>query len=380
MRAISLWLSATLFLLVGCAGPQLSPQSTAAPGQTADIDEAGLLLQMDKFESELAQSPDRIRDPALESYLQSLTCRIAAEHCPYIRIYLVRQPLFNAAMGPNGMLIIWSGLLLRVEDEAQLAFVIGHEIGHYQMRHTLARWRKLKSTSSAAMALQVLTAGVGAGLLGAAANIGAFSTLFAFSREQERAADDFGLLRMRELEYDDRRAGELWAAIWDEDQARDKARQSAIFASHPASEERRNRLRAAAIGQNLSVDTGALRKAIAPHRLQWLEDEVAQRHYRQSEILLSRLSSFAHGNDGEIAYAQAEMYRRRAQAGDLERARAAYTQATADQSAPATAWRGLGLVQRQLNAPGAAKLAFERYLALAPFAPDRALIESWIAP
>ncbi len=380
MSAVRVYLVAAMLLLHACATPQLTPQSADAPSSAPELDEAGLLLQMDKFEAQLAVSPDRIRDPALETYLQTLTCTLAQEHCANLRVYLVRQPLFNAAMGPNGMLIIWSGLLLRVEDEAQLAFAIGHEIGHYELRHTLARWRKLKSISSAAMALQVLTAGVGAGLLGAAANVGAFGTLFAFSRDQERESDDFGLRRVRELGYDDRAAGDLWSAIWNEDQAREKQRASAIFASHPASEERRDRLRAAAVAESGNRQSAELNEVIAAHRLGWLEDEIAQRHYAQTEVLLKRLAALPQSPPAEIAYAQGEMYRRRAQAGDTQRALAAYTQSTQASSAPAAAWRGLGLVQRQLSDRAAAAQAFARYLQLAPDAQDRALIEQWLSP
>ena len=54
---------------------------------------------------------------------------------------LVRTPYFNASMAPNGMMQVWSGLLLRVDNEAQLAAVLGHEIGHYLARHSVERLR-----------------------------------------------------------------------------------------------------------------------------------------------------------------------------------------------------------------------------------------------
>ena len=45
---------------------------------------------------------------------------------PDVRVYLERTPLFNASMAPNGMMTVWTGLMLRVENEAQLAAVLGH--------------------------------------------------------------------------------------------------------------------------------------------------------------------------------------------------------------------------------------------------------------
>src|SRR3546814_15342811 len=60
----------------------------------------------------------------------------------------MRTPYFNASMAPNGMMKVWSGLLLRVNDEAQLAAILGHEMGHYMQRHTLARMRDMRSKAA----------------------------------------------------------------------------------------------------------------------------------------------------------------------------------------------------------------------------------------
>lgn len=367
-RALVLLLLA--FLLAACAGPRIDRATPAAPPPPAETDEAGLIMQMDRFEADLRNSAALVRDPALNRYLAELTCRVAGEYCNDIRVYLVRQPYFNAQMAPNGMLIVWTGLLLRVEDEAQLAFVLGHEVGHYVERHSLARWQRMKSTSNFALALQVL----GGGIVGAAASLGAYGTLFAFGRDQERAADGYGLVRLRELGYDDRRAGQLWADVWEEEKVRDRELLSAIFASHPASEERRDALRAAAIAT--SGETAATRfwSAVAAHRGAWLADEIARRHYSQSEVLLQRLRGLPAGA-GEGQHWSAEMYRRRARAGDFERAEAAYRAAIASGQAPPESWRGLGLALRQLRREDDAKAALREYLLRAPQAEDRALIE-----
>jgi predicted Zn-dependent protease len=362
-------------LLSACATPRVDPVSPTAPPADSASDEAGLIMQMDRYEADLINSAALVRDPALNRYLSELTCRMAGEYCAQIRVYLVRQPYFNAQMAPNGMLIVWTGLLLRVEDEAQLAFVIGHEIGHYVERHSLARWQKLKSTSNLAAALQLL----GGGLVGAAASMGAYSSLYAFGRDQERAADDYGLARLRELGYDDRRAGALWAAVWEEEKVRDRELLSSIFATHPASEERRDRLTLAA----QRSDDEAIRAAdaffaaVATQRSTWLEDEIGRRHYRQTEVLMQRLSALPR-DAAEHAYYSAEMYRRRAHPGDSERAIDAYRRAIAQVDAPTAAWRGLGLSLRQLGRVEEARAALREYLERAPQAEDRAVIESWL--
>jgi beta-barrel assembly-enhancing protease len=362
-------------LLAACATPQTGRLQPAAPAIDSASDEAGLIMQMDRFEADLQKSAALVRDPVLNRYLATLTCRIAGDYCPEIRVYLVRQPYFNAQMAPNGMLIVWTGLLLRVEDEAQLAFVLGHEVGHYVERHSLARWRKLKSTSNLALALQVLGGG---GLIGAAASLGAYGTLFAFGRDQERAADDYGLVRLRELGYDDRRAGALWAAIWDEEKVRERELLSSILATHPASEERRDRLTQTATGQSEQRGAEPYWAATEGDRAQWLEDEISRRHYAQTEVLMRRLRQLPHGGAADAFYS-GEMYRRRAHPGDFELAVAAYRDAIgAADEAPAATWRGLGLALRQLGDTAGARQAWREYLQRAPQAEDRAIIEGWL--
>ncbi|MFI4927860.1 MAG: hypothetical protein ACHP7E_09265, partial [Burkholderiales bacterium] len=85
-----------------------------APG----TDEGGLWGLMDREESRLKRSPLTIHDQKLEAYLTSVVCRLGEDHCPDVRVHPVRTPHFNAMMAPNGMMIVWSGLLLRVENEA----------------------------------------------------------------------------------------------------------------------------------------------------------------------------------------------------------------------------------------------------------------------
>ena len=73
---------------------------------------------MDRAEAQLRRSPFVLRDEKLRAYVQDITCRLASQHCPDVRVHLVRTPYFNASMAPNGMMQVWSGLLLRVENEA----------------------------------------------------------------------------------------------------------------------------------------------------------------------------------------------------------------------------------------------------------------------
>lgn len=358
---------AFLSLLLSAAWPLAAQQAAVA------ADEAGLLHQAEAFEARIASRASRVRDPVLDSYLRELVCKIDAQRCTDVRIYVIREPYFNALMAPNGAMVLFTGLLLRMEDEAQLVFVLGHELSHLRSRDSLAGWRRLKAAGNASIALQIVGGAVGGSALAAVAGLGALAPAFAFSRDQERAADDYGLQRLAELGYDTHRAGQSWADIWREEQARERKLSSGIFATHPASEERAKRLKAAATSGG-ETRSEAFHAVIAPHRLDWLEDEVGRRHYGQTKVLLERLRRLPFA-PAEIDYAIGEMYRRRAREGDLERAQEHYETSTSAPDAPARAWRGLGLSAARRGDRTVAAKALNRYLELAPHAPDRDLIE-----
>ncbi len=227
--------------LSGCATTATPPASdtVSAPTPALDLrpsyrpqpgtDEAGLWLQADKAEQEVRRSNLLIRDRGLNDYVRDLACRIGGEYCQDIRVYIVRNPYFNAMMAPNGMMQIWSGLLFRTRNEAQLAAVIGHELGHYARRHMVERMRDARTKSD----LGVFFA-LGLGLPGMMINMAMISSIFSFSRDQEREADAFGLERMARAGYAPLEAAHVWEQlIAEEAAATDKQDRGYFFATHP---------------------------------------------------------------------------------------------------------------------------------------------------
>src|SRR5258706_11508269 len=146
-------------------------------------DEGGLWALMDREEPRLRRSPFALRDPQLRDYVQDIACRLAGDHCPDVRVYLVQTPLFNANMAPNGMMQVWTGLLLRVENEAQLAAVNGHEIGHYGARHSVQRLRDVKSRSAFGQFLGLFR------LVGPGSQLAGLPSAFSYSRHHAHDAD-----------------------------------------------------------------------------------------------------------------------------------------------------------------------------------------------
>src|SRR3546814_1178828 len=90
--------------------------------QPKGVDEIGLWQRDDEYERALVASPVVIRDEALSAYVKSVLCRaVGTDRCDATRVYILREPTFNATMSPNGTMRVYSGLLLRVRSEAELA-------------------------------------------------------------------------------------------------------------------------------------------------------------------------------------------------------------------------------------------------------------------
>lgn len=366
------WSCAHCAAFAGLAGAD-SEWSPPARFERPDLggDEGGLWALMDREEARLRRSPFRIRDPGLERSLADIACKLGGEHCPDIRVYSLRMPYFNANMAPNGMMQVWSGLLLRVDNEAQLAAILAHEIAHYLERHSLQRLRDAKARS----AFATLLAGFGVyGLIGQLVLLG---TAFAYSRDQERQADAIGVRLMKQADYDPREAPKVWANLLAEVAAnkdRDAAQESILFATHPSSEERRIALeREAALGNGGEVGAERWRQILAPLRAGLLDDEVKRGRYDESLVLLDRLVAASPG-DAELLACRGELHRLRNADGDAAAALADLDAAVRSPQAPAVAWRSLGRLHQAQQRPADARAAWQRYLEAAPAAVDAALI------
>ncbi len=340
-----------------------------------DTDEGGLWALMDRQETRLRRSPFVVRDSQLTQYLQDLTCRLAGEHCPDVRTYLVRTPLFNANMAPNGMMQIWTGLLLRMENEAQLAAVLGHEIGHYLERHSLERLRDAKSRAAFGQFLGLF------GAIGSLGQLGLLAGSFSFSREHETRADRLGMQLLQRAGYDGQQAAQVWDNLLGELKVtggEEAGRRSPMMATHPPVETRRDDL--LKLAGSTSGQTGAkeFQRVTTAHRFDWLQDEIKRGQYEESLILFDRMLK-QHAADAQLLFARGEVYRQRNGTADDERALTDLTHATRLQQPPALAYRSLGLLHKQRMEKAEAARAFEQYLTATPDAADTHLIKTYIA-
>ena len=379
-------------LATGIAQARVRPADMVpliGPGfQPTDTDEKGLWQLMDRAEEEISGSNLLIKDPELVSYLQNIIGTVGGPAAKDMRIYLAHIPDFNAMMFPSGFAVVFSGLLLRMRNEAQLAGVIAHESGHFLRRHMIRSWRntRRKSDIFAIGAMAAGVAGAGAGVyLGdyvQLAQLGTILSLFAYSRAMEAEADAMGARLIEEAGYPPIEMANVWEQLIGEEEAsaryrRKRRRRGTLFDTHPSPTSRMADLRISASEVTVAGKSYDSRRAnylskIGSIRQTLLEDQVKMNDPGASQYLLNTLA--LDGWNGLLRYYEGEVWRLRNRAGDDARAAQSYAVAVAYPDAPAEAWRwhGLSLIKEGRSSEG--KAALGRYLQMKPGAPDAPFI------
>lgn len=381
----SAWALAAV-LVAGCAAHE--PPRPADAGEPASVAGRGLWMASDQAEQRAAISGRRLDATELGRYIDRVNCRVTGEHCPDIRVYTMQVPDFNASMAPNGFEQVWTGLLLRMENEAQLATVLGHEAAHFVLRHTLERFETTQRTSRLLLAAQMGVGMSGVGLPDTGPvyvdpfDVGrmiALGYLAAYSRSQEAEADRHGFEMMASAGYDPHQAAAVWRNLMAERDACDLPTPPVLFASHPPSKERLQSLSDMADERDGEGETGAARyrRMIAPYRGEWLRMELDQGHFCRAGVLLDRLIEQGY-RVGELYYYQGERYRLRGDDGDTAKAIDAYREAMQHDGAPVAVHRDLALALWRDSQLQASREAFQRYIRAADAPDDAAMIRVYL--
>jgi predicted Zn-dependent protease len=164
--------------------------------------------------SEVASTIGIYEDQAATSYVAEIGRALAAKSerpgLPW-KFQIADEPVVNAFALPGGFIFVTRGLMTHLESEAQLASVIGHEIGHVTARHSV------NQMSKASLAQLGLAVGMAVSdTVRSLGQIGAFGLKLLFlkySRDDERQADQLGFRYMVEGGYDARAMPQVFATL-----------------------------------------------------------------------------------------------------------------------------------------------------------------------
>ncbi len=236
-----LWLSsiAAAGLVVGCA---TNPVTGKSQLMLVSEDQE---IQIDKQYSPYQFSADfgTLQDKTLNEYInrtgKNLAARTHRTHMPY-NFRGVNATYVNAYAFPGGSIACTRGILLSLDNEAELAALLGHELGHVNARHTAEQMSKGMLTQTVIGGLAVAAGTQGAiygNLASQLGQIGGGALLAHYSRDNEREADALGMEYMVKTGY----SSQGMVGLMDVLLSMGRHKPSAIelmFATHPMSEER----------------------------------------------------------------------------------------------------------------------------------------------
>lgn len=194
-----------------------------------------------------------IQDPVILSYVDAVGKRIMAQvpNAPFQgRFYVFKSNVYNAFAAPAGHIFISSGIMSAMDSEDELAGILAHEISHVVCRHIsdkIERASKVNLVALAGMVAGIFLGAAGAGAAANAVSVGSMaagqSAMLAYSRQDERQADNIGLQYLNDAGYSAR--GLL--AILKKIRAKTWFGPEEIptyLSTHPATEERISRIHA----------------------------------------------------------------------------------------------------------------------------------------
>ena len=370
-------------LAMGCSTPS-GPIASPGSGALQSRADEQMLWQKAEQEQRAFESNGLIYpDQALEDYLNQIAVKLQPQPADLkIRVKVIKNTRLNAFAYPNGMIYIHSGLLTRMDNEAQLAAVLGHEITHCTQRHALRAFRKVKDQPALLRAVQH-TLSKTRGLKDMARFMGISGVIAAVSghiRELEAEADRMGIELMVRAGYDPREALIIFDQMISE--IEQEGFEEPVFGSHPTVRQRVVHL------QNLIDAQYAQKGSEIPNTEIFLAklarlflDNVAL-DIRQGRFQAARSGVEKYlrikPDDSRAYFLLGEIYRQRQQGGDILKALTYYDRAVSLDPNFAAPHKAIGLIYYKEGRRTLARKFFESCMQLAPDSPDKAYIQGYL--
>ena len=239
---IAMCVAATAVFAAGCASNPATGGKNVVLGSMA-----GEKKTVQKNHQEIIKTLGLYDDQAMQEYVNVVGRRVAeVSDLPQeeFKFFVVDDESINAFTTGCCNVYVNRGLLVNINSEAQLAGVLGHEIGHVTARHPARRQTQGMAASLGAMAAAILT---GSNAIGQLANIGAEAWMQGYGRDNEMEADRLGMKYMTKAGYDPAQitsvfnmfqAGEKFERQRAAAEGREPRLYHGVFSSHPSPDER----------------------------------------------------------------------------------------------------------------------------------------------
>jgi len=380
--------------------------STTPPINFQEVDDSDYLPENDRklwkqseYENKILLKSGLIySDSCLGNYLNEIGMQLVPENLknsiiPF-KFLVIFDPELNAFALPNGTIYVHLGLLSRLENESQLAQVLGHELTHVIMRHSAHRYSQMKNTVAFTQILSVATvvgfSQMGSGYAGfwnslaqSGLYLSAMASMSGYGREAEENADLKALEAMLYNKYDITEASRVFEILLEEYD--DPSTVTTFFyADHPKLKSRIEYVNVkvnAMIEQGLIKDKDSLIKNEEEYRMRitilrqkmielWTINGKHENALEESKKLIPD-----YPENPELRYWTGEAYRMISNNQDtLDLAFKEYYNSLNIDSTYAKSYQGLALMYETKSDTTAAIENYKKYLYFAPNASDKRFI------
>lgn len=361
-----------LLLLVlfigGCATTgNVAPFKDASATSKLQDKESRLWYEADEYDTTIARSGEIYNDRRATAYLQSVMDRLYPEFRGKIHVHIYDSTQLNAFALPNGSIYVNIGMLARMENEAQLATVLGHEAAHFIGRHSFKERVSAKNASAFAVSGIPFS------------KLAATSSISGFSRDLEREADMKGYERVVKSGYDPHETYKVFERLADEVKTLG-IKEPYFFSSHPRLVERIETFKELSAKSRHGGRLGKRKynKIISSIRLAALKKDMGQDRY-QSVILVMEDHELRSYFPAAGYYYLGEAYLRRDKKNDVKLAMNSFHKA--ERLAPnyAPTYKRLGMHYMKAGYKKRALRYFNKYLRLAPRnAQDKSYVQQYV--
>jgi predicted Zn-dependent protease len=369
--------------LSGCTTTNLPP--VTSKDFVFEDDEKRLWNRSEEEQQMLARSGMLYQDRELDTYLNSVARKVeppeAYQRIPF-HIHVLKNPYCNAFAYPNGHIYVHTGILARMDNEAQLATLLAHEMTHATHRHQVREFRGMLNKSAMFASSRSLLGGLpGIGdLTTVLGEIGTKASISGHSRDLETEADMTGIELVVKAGYDPREASKLFQHLKDE-MEEDDQKEPFFFGSHPRLKERSENYTdyLKELGNRVGgvTNTETFRKKVAGVII-----DNALMDFRAGRFPQTRRGAEKYltirPKDGRGYYLLGEVARQKGEDSDLAEAKKLFQKAVSVDPSYPDAHKGLGLFYFKEGKKAQAEKAFKSYLAKAPRAADRSYIEDYL--
>ncbi len=360
-------------------------------------DESNLWERASNHENRIRNSGRLVHNREMEAYLESLTERLLGDYLKHLGItpdfIIVREPTLSAWAYPYGTIAVHTGLLVRMDNEAQFAAILAHEISHFLQRHSYKEMSAEGRQSALGKGFGLLVGLAAAketgtfdkGIMDAA---GGFVTNLAtsgYSKKNEYIADEEGLVLMANAGLSRDEALPAFQALA-ENEVYGAGDPRKMWSSHPRLKDRLSNLRKElkkakrkkSHVPGKTPDPTEYYRGIAPALIINARLDMAEQKYGRAREALSKYL-MVKPNDPEAHFLLGESHRRSKPLGpDFSASMASYDNALQADAAYADAYKEIGMAHRIQRNNGDARVALEKYLQLAPNAADAAIVRAYV--